>query len=156
MKLTSHFHLEEFLVSETARRKGLSIPHPPPMILENLTLLARYCLEPLRLAVRKPVVIISGWRPEWLNKLVGGSANSQHMHGEAADIIIPGLSTLQVCHKIIELEQAGSLRFDQLIHEFPPNGWVHVSFSTETTRRNVLTAVKQNKRTIYLGGLYNA
>lgn len=155
MKLSKHFHLDEFLVSETARRKGLSLGIPPQGIIARLQFLVDNCLEPLRLEVKRPIVITSGWRPDWLNKMVGGSASSQHMHGEAVDFIIPGLTTHEVCIKMMELDLQGKLQFDQLIHEFPPQGWVHVSCSQHQRRGTVLTAVKQNKRTIYLKGLYN-
>lgn len=154
MRLTKHFTLEEFLVSETASRKGLTIERPIPTYVENLAALCTWVLEPLRASYRKPISIISGYRPEWLNKLVGGSVTSDHMFGQAADFIISGVPNIEVCHRIIEL----NIPYKQLIHEFPPGGWVHISFDRTKIVQNqeLLTALKQNKRTIYIKGLYNA
>jgi hypothetical protein len=154
LRLSPHFTLDEFLVSATAARKGLKIGTPAPEVIQNLETLCNTVLEPLRREVRKPIVIISGYRPEWLNKLVGGSPTSDHMFGRAADFTIPGLSTFQVCSRILEY----GLPFKQMIHEFPPEGWVHISYvrGQLVQKMELLTAVKQNRRTLYLKGLYNA
>lgn len=150
MKLSGNFHLEEFLVSATAARMGRSIGRPPEEVTANLTLLCVKILQPLRDEIDRSVVIISGYRPEWLNKAVGGSPRSSHMRGEAADLIVPGKTPREVCEKIIELD----LPFDQLILEF--NEWVHVSY-TEYPRKEVLTAKKvrygRGFKTKYFQGL---
>jgi uncharacterized protein YcbK (DUF882 family) len=47
-------------------------------------------LEIVRLMYNKPMRITSGLRCEWHNKKVGGSENSTHMDGLAADIAVKG------------------------------------------------------------------
>ena len=51
-----------------------------------------------------------------------------------------------------------NLDFDQLILEFytpgiPDSGWVHVSYKSEGNRKSVLTAMKENGKTVYKNGL---
>jgi hypothetical protein len=51
-----------------------------------------------------------------------------------------------------------NLDFTQVILEFytvgiPDSGWVHVSYVPEDLRKQVLTATKQNGKTVYLPGL---
>ena len=48
--------------------------------------------------------------------------------------------------------------FDQLILEFytpgvPDSGWVHVSYKSVGNRKSVLTAMKENGKTVYKPGL---
>ena len=51
-----------------------------------------------------------------------------------------------------------NLDFDQLILEFytpgiPDSGWVHVSYKSEGNRQSILTAMKENGKTVYKPGL---
>jgi zinc D-Ala-D-Ala carboxypeptidase len=132
MNLTEHFTLDELTVSETAARKGID-NDPPPAVLERLKYTARG-LEHIRLILGVPLIITSGYRSPALNAEVGGSNNSQHTRGEAADFIAPRFGTpLEVCNALT----ASDVRFDQLIWE---GGWVHVSFTdARTPRREILT-----------------
>ena len=98
-------------------------------------------------------VINSGKRGPSLNEAVGGSSKSQHCKGEAVDIECPGTSNYAVANWI---EQ--NLDFDQLILEFytpgiPDSGWVHVSYKSEGNRKSILTAMKENGKTVYKPGL---
>ena len=88
-----------------------------------------------------------------LIEAVGGSSKSQHCKGEAVDIECPGTSNYQVAKWIED-----TLDFDQLILEFytpgiPDSGWVHVSYKSEGNRKSVLTAMKENGKTVYKPGL---
>ncbi|MCR4963273.1 MAG: DUF882 domain-containing protein [Firmicutes bacterium] len=53
-------------------------------------------LQKIREYFHKPVIINSAYRTAAHNKRVGGSANSQHLLGKAADIRIEGVSPLLV------------------------------------------------------------
>ena len=84
-----------------------------------------------------------------LNKAIGGSERSQHCKGEAVDIEVPGTSNYEVAKYIRD-----NLDFDQLILEFytpgiPDSGWVHVSYKSEGNRKQVLTALKEDGKTVY-------
>jgi uncharacterized protein YcbK (DUF882 family) len=54
-------------------------------------------LQHIRDALGRPVKINSGYRTPAHNARVGGSRTSQHMIGTAADIVSPGVSTVDLC-----------------------------------------------------------
>ena len=125
--VTMHFTIEELYASATAKAKGINNkPNTQQMI--NLVYLAAYVLEPLRVSMNEPIKIGSGFRCRELNAAVGGSATSQHMKGQAADLCIDG--DLKKGRKWFEYIK-NHLPFDQLIWEKNPKTgsyWVHVSF----------------------------
>jgi uncharacterized protein YcbK (DUF882 family) len=101
------------------------------------------------------VSISSGLRVPDLNKAIGGSKDSSHCKGEAADFECYSVSNYDLCSWII-----AKLKFDQLILEFytkndPQSGWVHCSYKRDGSNRNqVMTAIKKGKgKTDYLMGL---
>lgn len=147
MKLSQNFSLDEFLISQTAERHGISM-EPPPEVVENLRRLCVTVLQPLRNAVGASIHISSGYRPEELNTLIGGSATSQHRFGNAADFTVAGWTPLAVAQLIVELE----LPYDQVIHEF--GRWVHVGIA-DTIRGERLTAFKDARnKTRYVNGIH--
>jgi hypothetical protein len=91
--------------------------------------------------------VTSGYRCEQLNKLVGGSASSQHKKGEAADIKTIE-DTPEENRKLYDLIIKLKLPFDQLINEHGLD-WIHVSYGPRH-RRQKLKAVKKNGRTTYV------
>lgn len=141
MKLTDHFDLDEFVVSQTAERLGID-NMPPGEVVTNLRELCENVLEPLRVALG-PVLISSGYRCLALNTAIGGSPNSQHTRGEAADLSVRGRTLAEVYNWL-----RTNTPFDQLIREFPPRGWVHVSYVRER-RGSTLVARLENGRTVY-------
>lgn len=124
--VTMHFTVEELYASETAKRLGID-NRPTTQKMINLVYLAAYVLEPLRVAMGRPIRLSSCYRCERLNQAVGGVKNSQHMKGQAADICIDG--DMAFGKKIFEYIK-NNLPFDQLIWEHNAKGtyWVHVSF----------------------------
>lgn len=124
--VTMHFTIEELYASATAKAKGID-NKPSTQQMINLVYLAAYVLEPLRVAMKEPIKIGSGFRCERLNKAVGGVYNSQHMKGQAADLCIDG--DIQKGRKWFNYIK-NHLPFDQLIWEHNSKGtyWVHVSF----------------------------
>ena len=119
--------MEELYASATAKEKGINNkPNAQQMI--NLVYLCAYVLEPLRMAMKEPIKIGSGFRCEALNKAVGGVSNSQHMKGQAVDLCIDG--DIKKGKKWFEYIK-NHLPFDQLIWEKNPKTgsyWVHVSY----------------------------
>jgi len=147
MQLTEHFNLAEFTRSSTASANGIdngldATKSSDRVVIENLRNLCREVLEPLREFVGGPVIISSGYRCKELNDLVEGTKTSQHMTGEAVDIVIgaerprgqvPGSTEdpgtcprgrLKDCFLFIQ----NNCRFDQLILESRNyKRWIHVS-----------------------------
>lgn len=60
-------------------------------------------LQKIREHFGKPVVITSAYRTESYNKKVGGSPNSQHLYGNAADITIAGLKAKDIAAYVEKL-----------------------------------------------------
>jgi hypothetical protein len=122
-------------------------------VVQNLTVLCEQVLQPLRDAYGVGIKVNSGYRSPDVNAAVGGSRTSDHCKGQAADIEIPGVANADLAQYI-----ADNFDFTQLILEFytqgiPDSGWVHVSYDSNNLKRQVMTAVRQSGRTVYLQGL---
>jgi zinc D-Ala-D-Ala carboxypeptidase len=142
--LTPHFTLAEFIASDTAAMKGIDNT-PDADEVDELGATAEL-MELVRSACGgKPVLISSGYRCPELNNAVGGTSNSAHLYGCAADFTIPAFgSPLEICRAIEpHLNEWG---IDQLIYE---GGWVHLgrAIPPTTPRAQCLT--------INSGGTYN-
>lgn len=150
-QISPHFTLDEFLRSDVAARMGRELV-PPLEVIANLERLALTLLEPIRTAIAKPIQITSGWRPDWLNTLIGGSATSEHCFGRAADFHVPGVPAIDISQATAAV--IGGLPFNQLIHEF--DAWTHVSVCAEggTPKREILTARRVGGSTKYLTGIF--
>lgn len=138
MQLTEHFTLEEFTFSSTAKARGIDNTVSSQRVIENLRNLCEQVLEPLRSYANQPITISSGYRCKALNKVVGGTHNSQHMTGEAADIHIPLYDFKDSTgSRLTDIETArewmqwltDNTDFDQLILETVNRKifWIHVS-----------------------------
>ena len=133
MKLSENFSLAEFITSDYAIRKSIDNT-PADYLISNIKKTA-HGLEIIRNIIGHPIHILSGFRSFDLNKRIGGSANSQHCSGKAADIISPKFGNAYLLAKIIE-QNISYLKIDQLILEY--DNWVHVSF-TAIPRGQILT-----------------
>lgn len=146
MQLTEHFSLEEFEHSPTARMHGID-NRVPSAYIPAVRALCQHVLEPLRLQVKAPVTISSGYRCRKLNQLVHGKANSQHLHGEAADISLADKKKLKQWFVWL----MNNTHFDQLIMERSTprsnDWWIHVSYRLHATenRQEVIYGVVKYK-----------
>ena len=117
IQLSPHFSLEEMI------RTKVDLPNQPgDRELSNLQLLCVKVLEPLRLKIRRPIRVTSGFRSPAVNRAVGGVPSSHHVIGCAADIVVDDLSPDDV---VAALRSIPGLRWTQLIRE---PSWVHVSY----------------------------
>jgi len=149
MQLTNNFSLHEMTKSETALRMQMDNT-PNEVEIDNLRVLCEKVLQPVRDHYGK---VNSGFRAADVNAAVGGSRTSDHCKGQAADIEIPGVPNAELAQWI-----ANNLEYTQVILEFytqgiPDSGWVHVSYDPANLKKQQLTAVKQNGKTVYLPGL---
>jgi hypothetical protein len=152
MNLSLNFTLSEMTKSETALRHDMDNT-PDQTAISNLQTLAVRVLQPVRDHYGKGVRVNSGYRSPDVNAKVGGSKTSDHCKGQAADIEISGVPNAELAEWI-----CGNLPFTQLILEFytrgvPDSGWVHVSYDPANLKKQALTAVKQDGKTVYLQGL---
>jgi hypothetical protein len=134
MMLSTHFSLSELTKSSTAVRKGIDNT-PDDTAVENLIVLCRGVLEPVREHYEIPFIPNSGFRCLELNREIGSSDTSQHVTGNAVDFEIPGIDNKDVARWVME-----NCDFDQLILEFykegvPASGWVHCSYDVDKDHR---------------------
>lgn len=159
--LSPHFTVEELTRSDIAIRKGI-YNFPDAEVLENLRVLAN-ALETVRSILNRPVLISSGYRSEELEREIawGGFVSwcqrrnrsvasddawkeyfstKAHPKGLAADFTCPAFGSPREVFYALK-GHAAELKFDQLIEEFPPNGWVHigVAASGKVARGELLT-----------------
>ena len=119
--MSEHFQIEEFACHDGC---GFCLPNPK--------LIA--ALEKLRALIGKPIIINSGCRCKKQNAKVGGEVNSQHLMGNAADIVAHGATMNELfvaATEIPEFKQGGIGIYDT---------WVHVDV------RNTGTPARWDKR----------
>ena len=129
MIFSKNFSLEEMCVTHA------NIANRPTQDnINNLGLLVREVLQPLRDLVEFPIHVNSGFRSPLVNKSAGGVPTSQHVKGQAADIDSQN-------NKLLFDTIWDELLFDQLIWEkgndLQPD-WVHVSYKSQGNRNEVL------------------
>jgi len=133
--LSRHFSVAEFTYSQTAARRGLT-NMPDLDEFKNLERLAAVMERVREICGNNEVTITSGYRCTALNKAVGGSLTSAHIHGLACDFIIPGFgSPYDVC-KALE-PHLKELEIDQLIWEY--GDWCHLGLRLTDPRCQCLT-----------------
>lgn len=131
---TEHFSVYELCKSDTATANHIDNT-PTEFEVNNMLALMHNVLEPARQMLGVPIIVTSGFRCEELNKLVGGSKTSQHLYGQAADLI---------CSKFTDKKRLFNLLvqfdIDQLLWETNKNGttWIHVSYKTDGKNRNYI------------------
>jgi zinc D-Ala-D-Ala carboxypeptidase len=117
MNLSPNFTLDE--LTHTDHRDLDNTPNDAE--LENLVRLAEFLEQVKEVLGGKPIIVNSAFRSKAVNDAVGSKDSSQHRHGCAADIRVPGMKPDEVVRAIIE----AGLPYDQVIREF--DRWTHVS-----------------------------
>lgn len=130
--VSANFKLYELTRSETATRLRINNSFPGTHELRAAVFLCRNVLQPVREALGRfsPNSVfrcqdleraLKKKRSDWIS-------NSQHTLGQACDIEIPGMATLELAGWVTK-----NLEYDQVICECydpakgPNSGWVHVS-----------------------------
>ena len=125
MNLTPHFTLAEMTRSGTAER--LRLANDPDPAARAALLQTAEMLERIRAVLDAPVIVTSAYRAPAVNRAVGGATTSDHMAGQAADILVPRFGTpYRVAKTLAPLVE--KLGIGQLILEgVKGKQWVHVS-----------------------------
>ena len=130
--MAEFFTKSELTRSDTARI--LKIDNTPtPEASAALDALMWNVLDPIRRMWGHPISVNSGYRCPKLNAAVKGSATSQHMKGEAADITAGDQTKNK---ELFDMIAQSAIPFDQLIDE-KNYRWIHVSYRPNG-RRNIL------------------
>jgi len=130
--ISKHITIEEATFSAKAVSNKISnVPNEAQ--LKAMQLVAEKLFEPLRVWYGKPIKINSFFRSLEVNKLVGGSATSQHCKGEAIDISAGSKSENKKLFDYV----CKNLDFDQCINEYDFT-WVHISYKPKGNRKQIL------------------
>lgn len=134
MDKLKNFRFDELIKSETADKKKIcNIPDFDA--IENLYLVAEQ-LQAIRDKFGKGIIVNSGYRCQKLNKAVGGTTNSQHMKGQAADIRPCDMKDLQALYDLIR----DNFEYDQLIYErCGSSRWIHFSYKKSGNRHKAFS-----------------
>lgn len=127
-KFSPYFSLAELT------RTGTGIPNSPnPSETEALRALANGPAHWLREQVG-PLRVNSGYRSPPVNKAVGGSSSSQHMKGEAVDLVPVTVTRDEAFAVLVEGMRSGQVVVDQAItYDGKPH--LHLSYTTKRANR---------------------
>lgn len=145
--MSIHFSIEELTNSEYAARHGID-NSPNAETLANLDLLMDG-LERARAVLDKPMVISSGYRSPKVNAGAGGSKNSYHMRGLAADFNCPGMTPKDVCKALESAKQI--IQYDKIILEY--GRWTHIQFPDLDEEPRMQSFTITSKETGYEQGI---
>jgi hypothetical protein len=162
--IAPHFRFYELSASETATRQEIDNSLSTQDLLHAAIHLAREVLEPIRNAFGG-FTPNSVYRSQSLERALkrkpsGWISHSQHTKGQACDIEIVDMPTLELA----QWAEKNLQTFDQIICECydpakgPNAGWVHISLLAEgegTNRKQVMSYVKDphSRRMVYVEGL---
>lgn len=125
MQLTKNFTLAELTRSTTAQKLGVDNA-PTPKALQQLSRTAEM-LERVRKVLGVPIIVTSGYRGPAVNRAVGGATSSDHMQGQAADVVAPKFGTPYEVAKAL-VPHLVDLQIGQIIYEKSGSSeWVHLS-----------------------------
>jgi hypothetical protein len=120
--------MSELIHSDTAIMHNIN-NMPNIESLDNMLNLIHYVLNPIRQAIREPMIITSGYRNKDVNRLICGKPTSQHLKGQAVDFVIKGMKPSEIVHFIRNMY----IEYDQLINEY--DKWVHISYNKGNNRQ---------------------
>jgi zinc D-Ala-D-Ala carboxypeptidase len=94
------------------------------------------------------IIVTSGYRNYKYNKRVGGAEDSQHVKGQASDIISNTVDIFEIYKWCID-----NVCYDQIIYEeHNDKKWIHVSYRIDGNRREALTYIN-GKYKYWRGGI---
>ena len=88
-----------------------------------------------------PLIVLSWFRTEELNKAVKGSKTSAHKEGLAVDVYSTKMSSKEIYNKVIEAQKKGLIQFDQLIF-YPNQNFVHIGFKLNKDQERNMYFIK--------------
>ena len=129
-----HFTFDELIHSDTADRLGIDNT-PTSEAIQCIDGLVINVLDRLRSEWGRPIIVTSGYRCKELNAAVGGARYSQHLKGQAADIVSDDFEAFR---RFVR-RWCKDNEFDQCIFEHSSDSeWIHISFDRGRNRRQML------------------
>ncbi len=158
-----HFKLKHLIYSNIAANNNINnmpgIDGTPTQstIINNLKNLMENVVD-IIIDEYPNLIITSGYRCQELNRLIGGSNTSQHIFGQAIDIQVPEVNTVDLYNFIYSNGKIPS--WDQLIWEYPEKGnngsWIHVSYGSQNRKKTTLASNIDQYHNLYNGERYGS
>lgn len=140
--LSKYMSFEEATRSQTATRFGI-INLPDEYQLRNMEYVSREVFDPVRDFIGGPLTCSSFLRVKELNRKIGSTDSSFHVHGAAIDIKkLGGCSYSEIFNFIRD-----NLYFSELIWEYGTDrepAWVHVAYIKGDNRKMIKKAVRES------------
>lgn len=135
--MSLNFTMSELIKSDTAIKYNIN-NMPDIYSLDNMLNLIWYCIQPLRNKLGKPIISVNCFRSYALWKKLDElgykpSKTSQHLKGQAIDIIVNGMSQKDLFYFVLK----SGVEYDQLIWE-QDNNCVHISYNKGHNRKEAL------------------
>lgn len=126
--------MDELIHSDTADRLGID-NSPTSDAIQCIDDLVTNVLDRLRSEWGRPIIVTSGYRCKELNAAVGGARYSQHLKGQAADIVSDDFEAFR---RFVR-RWCKDNEFDQCIFEHSGcKQWIHISYVEGRNRRQML------------------
>lgn len=122
---SKYFTEKETVVSAEAKKLGIkNIPNNQE---KNYIQYTASRMDRIRELLGVPLIVLSWFRCEELNRAVKGSQTSAHKFGLAVDVYSNKMSSKEIYEKALELKKEGKIQFDQLIY-YSKQNFVHFGF----------------------------
>ena len=150
-KFSMTFTFNEVIASNTAEKRGIDNTLTDASKIANLQHLCTDVIDVLKARFEAAhgdtrFICTSGYRSPTLNKAVGGVADSQHIEGEAIDIIL--LDKPLDLKKLYNFMKSNceDLPLDQVIYERKGTSrWIHISSKRDGTNRHEFNKMRNGK-----------
>ena len=125
---SKYFTEKETVVSAEAKKLGIkNIPNNQE---KNYIQYTASRMDHIRELLGVPLIVLSWFRCEELNRAIRGSQTSAHKYGLAVDVYSNKMTSKEIYEKALQLKKEGKIQFDQLIY-YPKNNFVHFGFKLD-------------------------
>ena len=122
-----YFNIKEMTESQTAKLYHIDNT-PTKEVIDNLKKVM-YILDIVRTHIGKPILVNSGYRCKKLNEMVGGTQNSMHIKGLAADFRTREKEDINIMYEFLKKNQK-KLKIIELLNY---KTFIHIGVSETLT-----------------------
>lgn len=120
-QISTHFKLGEF----TLMRRLKEHSEVDFNILRNIIDTA-IVMDKIRDHFGSPIMVTSGYRNPWYNKLIGGASNSSHLYGMGCDFVVLSGKGIINCDLVREQLKPLMSIYEFSMEDLPGSNWVHI------------------------------
>lgn len=136
--ISPHFTMQEATKSNAAVVAAANNWPMSQQLINNIVLIARTVLEPIRSYYDIPFSPQSWYRSTEVNRIVGGVPTSFHTTGLAVDIELPGINNKELAIQASQLIDYDKIILENHVAVLYNSGWVHIQITNNGTNRRQL------------------